>query len=53
MEFLSTMYLLIYAGLLVHATLNLAYSKEHVYYMLLTCGIIIVVPESFTFFCDT
>jgi len=27
---------LIYAGLLVHATLNLVYSKEYVYYMLLS-----------------
>ena len=42
MEFLSTMYLLIYAGLLVYTTLNLAYPKEHVYYILLTYSMILL-----------
>jgi len=28
----------IYTWLIVHTTLNLAYLKEHVYYMLLICG---------------
>jgi len=30
---------LIYTGLIFHAILNLVYPKEHIYYILLTCGI--------------
>jgi len=29
---------LIYTWLIVHTTLNLAYSKEYIYYMLLICS---------------
>ena len=37
MEFQVQSVYLIYARLLVHTTLTLAYSKDYVYYILLTC----------------
>jgi len=37
MEFQLQSVYLIYTWLMVYITLNLAYSKEYVYYMLLTC----------------
>jgi len=39
MEFQVQNIYLIYTELIVYATLNLAYSKEYMYYMPLTCGI--------------
>ena len=33
---------LIYTGLMVHAILNLAYSKKHIYYILLIYNIILL-----------
>ena len=39
MEFQLQSVYLIYTWLMVYATLNLAYLKEHVYYMPLTYGI--------------
>jgi len=40
MEFLVQNVYLIYTWLIVHATLNLAYSKGHIYFILLTYSII-------------
>ena len=37
-EFLVQCIYLIYARLIVHATQVLAYSKDHMYYMLLVCS---------------
>jgi len=42
MEFQLQSVYLIYTWLIVYATLNLTYLKEHVYYMPLTCGIILL-----------
>ena len=45
MEFQVQSVYLIYTWLMVHTTLNLAYPKEHVYYMPLTCDMILLQTQ--------
>jgi len=53
MEFQVQSVCLIHTGLIVHATLNLAYPKEHIYYIPLICSMMLLFQNLLMIFCVT
>ena len=51
MEFQVQSIYLIYIRLIVYIILNLVYLKEYVYYILLICSMIFLLPEPSLIFC--